>query len=281
MKLKLTLALAATGVAAMLTFSNCTKQNAIPAQDFVSSEGSSNFTGGDRIDAIMKDLSTDSYSLSFDKPMRAAGITRTAYGADNYLVFADPQDLICPEPIRFKQRLMPIWKIPIIVQPTCPDMTIDIYKLGQIQELLVKANPVKYSKLQEIKLTNGGGVLATEKFTSQYANLKTDKIDEITKDLSGDKFLLFNKPGNVSGGFTRSSYGYADLNRLVFNPYKLTLKDIIGPVGPSVPILKGCFDPIVLDIIRERLQSMDPVLYKGLDVSTLPQDKNIGLLTQN
>jgi hypothetical protein len=275
MKFRITLALAATGVAAMLTFSNCKKeQNVTPAEGFVNSENTSNLTT-DRIDAIMKDLSTDSYSLSFDRPILSAGITRTAYGADNYLVFADPQDLICPDPIKFRQRLVPIWKIPVIVQPTCPDMSIDIYKLEQVRELLVKAAPLKYGKLQEIKLSNGGGLLATGKFTNQYANLKTDKIDAITKDLSSEKYLLFNAPGNFDGVFTRSFYGYADLNKIVFEPYRTNLKDILKPT------LKGCFDPLVLSIIRDRLQRIDPALYKDLNVTTLPQDKSIGLLTQN
>jgi len=276
MKFRITFALAATVVAAMLIFSNCKKgQDVIPVQGIASSESSSNLTTADRIDAIMKDLSTDSYSLSFDKPIRSAGITRTAYGADNYLVFADPQDLICPDPIKFRQKLVPIWKMPIFVQPTCPDMSIDISRLERVRELLAKAAPVKYGKLQEIKLSNGGGLLASEKFTNQYVNLKTDKIDAITKDLSSEKYLLFNPPGNVTGGFTRSFYGYADLNRILFEPYKINLKDILKPT------LKGCFDPQILAIIKERLQRIDPVLYKDLNVTTLPQNQSIGLLTQN
>jgi hypothetical protein len=275
MKFRITFALAATGVAALLILSNCKKeQNVTPVQRVASSESSSNLTT-DRIDAIMKDLSTDSYSLSFDRPILSAGITRTAYGADNYLVFADPQDLICPDPIKFRQKLVPIWKMPIFVQPTCPDMSIDIYKLEKVKELLAKAAPLKYGRLREIKLSNGGGLLAGEKFTNQYVNLKTDKIDAITKDLSGEKYLLFNPPGNVSGGFTRSFYGYADLNRIVFEPYKINLKDILKPT------LKGCFDPEILAIIKERLQRIDPVAYKDLNVTPLPQNQSIGLLTQN
>ena len=272
MKLSLKLAVAVTGVTAMFAFTNCTKSNPAPDESVTNERIDSATTAVDPIDEIMRDLSTDQYSLSFDKPMRSAGITRTAYGADNYLAFADPQDLICGERLSFKQKLIPIWKIPVIVQPTCPDMVFDFNRLTKLKDLLIAANPTKYGKLRELKTTYSSGFLVTPKFTKPYAALQTDKIDEITNDMAGDKYILFNKPGDVSGGFTRSFYGYADLNRIVFSQYKLTLKDILKPT------LKGCFDPQILDVIRQRLQRMDPVLYKSLTVTPLQDNKSIGLL---
>ena len=66
MKTSLSLALSAS-LACALLFTNCTKDNMNPAES-VNAENSSNaITGEDRIDAIVKDLSIDSYSLSFTK----------------------------------------------------------------------------------------------------------------------------------------------------------------------------------------------------------------------
>jgi hypothetical protein len=44
------------------------------------------------------------------------------------------------------------------------------------------------------------------------------------------------------------------------------------------PRLKGCFDPQVLTTIRDGLAAMNPDVYKGLQVSTLPQDQSIGVM---
>ncbi|MBE7170623.1 MAG: hypothetical protein INR73_08530 [Williamsia sp.] len=231
-------------------------------------------TREDRIDSIMKGLSADNYSLSFDKTYASAGITRTAYGADNYLVFADPQDVICGEPLRYQIKKVPIYKRPNFVVPTCPDMSIDIWKLSQIQELLVKADPAQFKGAKQIKLADGKTLLATERFTSQYANLKSDRIDAITKDLSPDKFILLGNSDALNGGvFTRNFYGWADLNSIVFKQYKLSLKDILKPTQ------KGCFDPLILKVIRERLVELNASLYKNLTVTPLAQDKNIAVLS--
>ena len=230
-------------------------------------------TAPDRIDAIVKDLSLESYSLSFAKPIPEAGITKTAYGADNYLQFADPQNLICPEPIRLKYKAIPIWRRPNIIWPTCPDMIIDIYKLRQLKELLLKADYRQFGGLKEVALNAGGGFLADKQFTAQFANMQFDKIDEITKDLSHDRFLMLNDPAKLGSGATRSFYGYADLNRIVFKPYRKNLKDLLKPT------LKGCFDPIVLSTIKKRLQGLDPAYYSNLAVTPLAENNNIAVLS--
>ncbi len=99
MKTPLSLALSASLVCA-LAFTNCTKEKLNPGES-VNAENSSNAsTGEDRIDAIVKDLSVDSYSLNFSKTYPKSGINKKHYGTDTYLAFADPGDLRCPEPIR-------------------------------------------------------------------------------------------------------------------------------------------------------------------------------------
>ena len=279
MKHSISIALAATGVAAILTFTSCKKDlpyngandNAGNGLGYAGRE--TLITSPDRIDAIVKDLSLDSYSFSFSKPIPNAGITKTAYGADNYLVFADPQDLICPEPIRLRYKKIAIWKRPNFVQPTCPDMAIDVNKLTQVQDIMAKADPAQYGALKGIKISNGGAALAAQSFIKGYANLQLDRMDAMTKDLDPSRFILLGAADNIKGGaFTRGFYGYADLNALVFQPYKTNLRDIIKPT------IKGCFDPLILKIIRERLVEFNSAMYKGLNVTALLQDKSIAVL---
>jgi hypothetical protein len=272
MKRKTSFILAFFSIAAGLFFTNCQKeQNAStsisPNSSLTSATYYTRFSRqSDRIDEIVKDLALDQYSLHFDRAIPSAGITRTAYGADNYLVFADPQDLICPDPIRIRQKYIPIWKIPNFIPPTCPDMIIDINKFEQIYKVVANADPAQFGSLKQIALINGGALMAGEKFTGQYANLRTDKFDELTSDLDPTRYIMFNAPGNFDGVFTRDAYGYADLAKYVFPRYKVNLKDLIKPT------LKGCFDPLILEIIRKRLIDVNPETYKGLDVTLLGED---------
>ncbi|MEO8765524.1 MAG: hypothetical protein ABI416_14595 [Ginsengibacter sp.] len=278
MKHRISISLAAASVAALLTFTSCKKD--IPFND-AGANGNSDvalsreaaITSPDRIDAIVKDLSLDSYSFSFNQAIPTAGITRTGYGADNYYVFADPQDLICPEPIRLRYKKIPLYKRPNFIVPTCPDMSIDIVRLKEIQQIMVKADPKQYGSLQQIRISNGGAALASGQVIKNYSTMQLDKFDGLTKDLDPSRFVMLNATDNAKGGlFTRGTYGYADLYTLIFRPYKLTLKDIIKPT------IKGCFDPLILKTIRERLVESNPAMYKSLTVTQLPQDKSIGML---
>jgi hypothetical protein len=280
MKQTSSLALTAITLAAVLTFSNCKKEQTAfgvtsPVTTQLTSQTDYALVTGDRINEIMKDVAYDSYSFSFEKPNYSAGITQTAYGADNYLAFVDPQDLICPDPIKYRFKRIPIWKRPNIVLPTCPDMAIDVIKLKEVQELLMKADPAQFSDLHQLQTQNGGAFLATKTFTSPYPTMQLDKIDGLTRDLNPESYLLLNNPGDFTGGFTRTFYGYADLNERVFKPRRTNLRDVLKPT------LKGCFDPIILSIIRERLQRMDPVAFKELNVTPLGEDKSIGVLGFN
>ena len=279
MKHRISITLAAISVVAMLTFTSCKKEQpgSNTGRDGNNDQAytgvSTAITSFDRIDAIVKDLSLDSYSFSFDKAMPGAGVTKTAYGANNYLVYADPQDVICPDPIRFRYKKIAIWKRPNFIQPTCPDMAIDINKLTQVQDIIAKADPAQYGALRGIKISNGGAALAGDKFIKSYANLQLDKVDAMTKDLDPSRFVLLGAADNIYGGaFTRGFYGYADLNALVFKPYRTNLGDLIKPT------LKGCFDPIILNVIRERLVQFNSRMYNGLTVTPLEQNKSFAVL---
>ena len=268
----MSLALSAS-LAFALLFASCTKDNLNPG-DSVNADNASNSVTGDRIYEIIKDLSTDSYSLHFGKTYPDYGITQATYGANSYLAFADPQDVICPDPIRLRYKQIPIWRRPDIVWPTCPDMTPDIYKLSQIQELLISADPLRFKTLKQVKFINQeGGFLGTSAFFKQFPAMQYDKIDDATANLSLDKFLMLNDPRSLGTAATRSFYGYANLNDIVLKPYKKSLKDIFKPT------LKGCFDPETLKILMSRLQSIDPAYYKSLTLTSLPENKSIGLLS--
>lgn len=274
MKTPFLLALSAS-LASALLFTSCTKENTSPSQ-VASSSNSSNSVTADRIETIMADLSTSSYSLSFTKTYPRSGIAKTAYGTDNYLAFADPQDLICGDPIRLKYKQIAIWKRPNIVWPTCPDMSIDIYKLGEVQKLLVSADPKLYGAVKQIKFINTeGAFLGTDAFTSQFPAMKLDKIDDAITTLSLDKFLMLNDPKNLGSGASRSFYGYADLNTVVLQPYKKSLTDLLKPT------LKGCYDPTTIKALQDKLKSIDPVYYKGLNITYLAENKNIAILSLN
>lgn len=277
MRTPLSLALSAS-LACTFLFTNCTKEKMNPAESSSTENASSAIVTEDRIDAIVKDLSVDSYSLHFNKTYPESGITKTAYGSNTYLAFADPQDVICGDPIRLRYPRVPIWRRPTVAPwpPTCPDMTPDIYKLGQIQEILMKANPKLYGTLKQVKFVNQeGGFLAADVFFKNFSALKTDKIDDATANLKLDKFLMLNDAANLGTGATRNFYGYADLNELVFKPYKKSLKDILKPT------LKGCYDPETLKALISQLQKIDPSYYKSLTLTYLPENRQIGIMSLN
>lgn len=266
MKQKISSVLTATGIVAILAFSSCKKEQTVSRadaslQDLRTAGATTTF---DRIDEIMKDLSRDDYSLSFDKPLPSVGITRTAYGADSYLVFADPQDVICPDPIRKIQVKVPIWKRPNFIQPTCPDMSIDIIRLKQVQDLLVKADQNQFGSLRQVKLSNGGGFLASQQYLKQNASLQPDVIDRITTGLNPEGYLLLSAPGSE---FTRSFYGYADLDAAAARRGMRMAK--VNVMNLFKPTLKGCFDPQILSVIKDRLIKTNPAAYKDLNVTPL------------
>lgn len=265
--------------ASLTVFTSCSKDSATVTSESGSNAAASRAgrsayaaSSADRIDVILKDLSTANYSLSFENTNEAAGITRTQYGADNYLAFTDPQILKCPDFITKRYRAVPLWRIPKLIKPTCPDMVIDIAKLRELQKHLVQSDYKTFGALKEYGLSSGGGFLADDKFTSQFARMQYDKIDDATQDLNPASFLLLNQPGVTTGGFTRNFYGHADLNNIVLKRYRKSLIDIFKPT------LKGCFDPKILAIIRERLMKIDPSVHKNLAVVPFAENNNIAML---
>ena len=229
-----------------------------------------------RLDDIVKDLSADSYSLSFAKTNPDHGITKTSYGTESFIVYADPQDMICPEPwrIRFPKSTVPIFRFPTMVRPiiTCPEF-VPLNFGDRVTKILTEADPQEFSGIKQIKLVDGKNVLlANEKFTSQYASLKADMIDDsILSGLDYNKFLLLQDPGNLSAGFTRYFYGNASMTTMSSSEK--------FDFGRFRPVLIGCLDPKILTLIREKFAAWKPELNKW-QLTRSENDSTVAVLSQ-
>ncbi len=227
----------------------------------------------DTLDSITKDLGNDDrLSLSFDKAMPEAGMSKTSYGVESFLTYADPQDLICGEPFRIKYKAgIPIWRIPKIIQPTCPTM-IPFEKADLFKNVLASLDKNQFGALKEVKLANGAALLGNDAYYRQYSAMKTDAFeDSALANLDGSKFLLLRSSEDMFKGANRDFYGTANLTGLV-TAKKINWKDIL------VPRLKGCFDPLILKQIKDQLVRINPDVYKNLAVRQIGQDSAIAVL---
>lgn len=266
--------LTASCILGVVCFTNCKKEQDAPAftesATVAAPVSTVSIATVDRIDEIVKDLAKENYSLGFAKTSPSIGITKTSYGTPGYVRLSSSDILKLSAELRRYQKYVPIWKRPTFVQPTCPEMVIDPRVLENIRQYLVKADPSQFSGLIEVGFVTGGGFMATEKFVSQYANLKPDAFDNATAGLDGARFLMLT---DVNGReFTRSFHGYANINDIVFKAYRKNWTDIFKPT------LKGCFDPIVLKSIKEKLQQINPAAYSSLTITPLAENKSIAVM---
>jgi hypothetical protein len=239
-----------------------------------------------RLDTIIKDLAADSYSLSFDKTYPDYGITQTSYGAESMLAYAEPQDVICPEPWRkrFPGLKVPVYVIPKLVLPTCPTMIPPDIGI-KLSDLLAKADPAIFTGLKQIKVDGVNVLLANDKFTAQYANLKTDMMDDsVLNNLDANKYLLLMESGNMYAGFTRGFYGNANLNDLSgitkSEPATAAKAKVPFPFKKFFrPIYIGCFDPEILTSLKDKLVLINPQVYKALQINELPEGGRIATLS--
>lgn len=231
------------------------------------------------LDSIVKDLATDNYSLSFDKTYPEFGISKTAYGSDNFLVYADPQDVICPEPsrLRFPKAKVPVYVIPKIVLPTCPTMIPWDFS-EKLADLIQKADPNVFAGLKPIKVDGGKALLANDKFTAQYASLKADKMDDsVLNNLNADKYLLLMAPDKQYAGFERGFYGNANINQLAASGTAKQsgsrLKDFFRPV------YIGCFDPEIMTVLKSKLELINPQVFKSLQINQVQENARAATLS--
>ncbi len=279
MKRTFSFPLAAAGLLLAVGLTNCKKeQNAAPQNDFATGLSTSrtyatlSASNEDRIDSIVRNLEANSYSLSFDAPIPSAGITRTAYGADSYLVYATApgSSRLTYQGIPYK---FPVYRIPKLSNGSCPAYGSMVVIAKQINELLQKADPLKYGGLQNVELTNGGAVLMGRQQAADLFNVKTDRVEELLKGVDAKKYMLLNDPSAPSGLFIRNFYGSADLNETVLTPYSKSIKDIIKPRGI------GCFNNEIMKVIKEKFEVANPSLSRGLTITPLAENRNISVLS--
>lgn len=237
----------------------------------------------DRLDSIVKDLPANSYSLSFDKAYPQQGINKTSYGTENFIVYAEPEDVKCGTDWRrrFPTKPIPVWSGINKVIPTCPKFVpIDI--AGLIKNVISDAGDT-YRGLREIRTFNANNVLlANENFTGRFASLKPDVMDDsILNGLDYDKFLMLDDAASLAPGFNRNFYGSAqiafgdDASSKSNNEVVLKNKDVVVKFWRKYI---GCFDPDILKIIRDRLAAFDPGRFKNWQVNKL--DNNVAVLSR-
>ncbi len=251
------------GVAALATLSlfSCRKeQQANPQSSNNSTTDAGGRTAGtDELDAILKDLSPETYLLTWDGLPANNYITKATYGSlsDETQYFGPGGRPPFPELARIGYERIPFRKIWI---KTCPTMIpyLDIAK--RVGALAQKVDPKQLFDLGIYEVGKGQQLLATKTFLTAGARLLPDVVDQkVIGSASLSKFRL-SIPAGAYPYFTRGFYGTADITQFpagarvtVYNGLKW--EDILRKRFPN---LIGCFDPEILKDIRSKFARLDP-----------------------
>jgi hypothetical protein len=236
--------------------------------------------GSDELDAILKDLSPDTYLLSFDNLPVNNYITKAVYGnLSDEFQFCDPR---YPSPVpslyRLGYKTIPIKKIWI---KTCPTMIPFKDIAARVAELLQKVDKRTFADLAVTEFAANQQILATKSFLTAANNLQPDAIDRVLygKDLS--KFRLTIPQSAALPAMTRGFYGTGDITQVAGSGARTTLTRYVGVSWKDVlakkyPNLIGCFDPIVLRDIRASLINLDRK-YAGLNLDEVAGGAILGI----
>lgn len=218
-------------------------------------------TGSDEMDAILKDLSPETYLLTFDGLPANNYITKTTYGSlSDETQFGDGRT---PIPFPYLARIgytkAPFKKIWI---KTCPTMIPYLDIAQRAAALIQKVDSRTFADLTITEMSASQQVLATKTFLFAAGKLQADAVD--TKVLAKaplEKFRLSLPQGTALPYFTRGFYGLGDITQVPASAGgKLTIytslrwEDILRRKFPN---MIGCFDPIVLRDIRANFVSLD------------------------
>lgn len=247
------------GLAALTLFS-CQKDQAPlrPASEIAATR----IAATDEMDAILKDLSPDTYLLTFEGLPANNYITKTSYGSlSDETLFGDGRS---PLPFPYLERIgynkAPFKKIWI---KTCPTMIpyLDIAK--RAAELIQKVDSRTYAGLTVTELGAKQQVLTTKAFLSGASRLQPDVVDtKVIGKSSLEKFRLSIPQGTALPYFTRGFYGLGDITQIPNGgaTTRLTIytslkwEDILRRKFPN---MIGCFDPLILREIRANFVSLD------------------------
>jgi len=250
------------GIAALSLFS-CSKDQkktdqSLPLSQTQTAAGART-AGSDELDAILKDLTPDTYLLSFDGLPANNYITKPVYGTlSDETQFGDPR---YPSPVPALYKIgytsLPFSKIWV---KTCPTM-IPIKDVAlRAAELVRKLGGRSVADLVVTEVGANQQLLATKTFLTAASSLQPDVMDKYLAGVDLTKFRLTLPAGTTLPGFTRGFYGMGDITQVPDANARITAyvglrwKDILIKRFPN---LIGCFDPQVLTDIRANFSRLD------------------------
>ncbi|QHS61086.1 hypothetical protein [Chitinophaga agri] len=248
-----------TAMAALSLFSCKKEQQSAPLSSINSTTTAGGRTAGtDELDAILKDLSPDTYLLTWEGLPANNYITKATYGSlsDETQYFGPGGRPPFPELAKIGYEKIPFRKIWI---KTCPTMIpyLDIAK--RVGELAVKVDPKQLFDLGVYEVGRGQQLLATKTFLAAGARLPADVVDQKVIGASSLAKFRLSVPAGAYPYFTRGFYGTADITQFPAGA-RVTLytglkwEDILRKRFPN---LIGCFDPQILRDIRSRFARLD------------------------
>ena len=251
------------GIAALSLFS-CSKDQKTADQLVPQSSNTAGArtTGTDELDAILKDLSPETYLLTFDGLPANNYITKTRYGtfSDEEFCGTPPYPFPIPGLAGIGYRAgTPFSKIWIKV---CPIFIPFKDVAARVAAIMQKADPKAFADLTVTEIGTNQQLLATKSFLTAANRLQPDAVDKALSGQNLKGFRLTLPAGTKLPAFTRGFYGIGNIDQIpdaggarVISKYVgLKWKDILGKRFPN---LIGCFDPIIMKDIRAQLTRID------------------------
>jgi hypothetical protein len=248
------------GIAALSLFS-CSKdqQTADQPSSQPQTAAGARTAGTDELDAILKDLTPDTYLLSFDGLPANNYITKSVYGTlSDETQFGGPR---YPSPVPALYKIgyssIPFNKIWV---KTCPTMIPFTDIAARAAELIKKVDSKTFADLAVTEVGANQQLLATKTFLTAAGRLQPDVMDKYLTGIDLAKFRLTLPAGTTLPGFTRGFYGIGDITTVPDAGARITAyvglrwKDILIKRFPN---LIGCFDPLVLTDIRANFSRLD------------------------
>lgn len=251
------------GIAALSLFSCSKDQKADqPLSPQSSNAAGARTAGTDELDAILKDLSPETYLLTFDGLPANNYITKTRYGTFSDEEFCGTPPYPFPIPglagIGYKTGT-PFNKIWIRV---CPIFIPFKDVAARVAAIMQKADPKAFADLTVTEIGTNQHLLATKSFLTAASRLQPDAVDKALAGQNLKGFRLTLPAGTKLPAFTRGFYGIGNIDqipdaggaRIISNYVGLKWKDILGKRFPN---LIGCFDPLIMKDIRAQLTRVD------------------------
>jgi hypothetical protein len=249
------------GIAALSLFS-CTKDQKTADQPLLpqsTNAAGARTAGTDELDAILKDLSPETYLLTFEGLPANNYITKAAYGTFSDEEFCGTPPYPSPIPALYKIGYpgIPFKKIWI---KTCPTMIPFKDIAARAAELMQKADSKTFADITITEIGDKQVLLGTKSFLTAASRLQPDAVDQALSGNNLKGFRLTLLESSKLPAFTRGFYGIGDINKVPDAGSRtsayvgLRWKDILGKRFPN---LIGCFDPLILKDIRSQLTRID------------------------